>query len=90
MSPLFKESNIRKLPNKIGLKICLFINISTNLHPQSLKKLPNFSADSHAYNTCWSDLGCVVPITHNTRLYGRNSLLVVSTHGIIYKNQMNV
>ena len=77
MPPLFKESNIRKLPNKIGLK---------KSPPTMSESWFTLSADSHAYNTCLSNLDCLVLIPNKTKLYGRNSLLVVSTHGIVYKN----
>ena len=36
-SPLFRDLNILKLPDKIALENCLFINISANVYPQSLK-----------------------------------------------------
>ena len=37
-SPLFRDLNILKFPDKIALENCLFINkYSTNVHPQSLK-----------------------------------------------------
>ena len=80
-----KNPTFENCLNKSGLKICLFVNISTNVHPQCMKKLSTLSGDSHADNTC-SNLGCVALISHNTKLYARNSLLVLSTHGVIYKN----
>ena len=36
-SPLFRESNILKFPDKIVPENCLFINILTNFYPESLK-----------------------------------------------------
>ena len=36
-SSLFRESNILKLHNKIAVENCLFINVSANFYPQSLK-----------------------------------------------------
>ena len=37
-SPLFRDLNILKFPDKIALENCLFINkYSTNVYPQSLK-----------------------------------------------------
>ena len=80
-----KNPTFENCLNKSGRKICLFINISTNFHSQFMKKISTLSGDSYAYNTC-SNLGCVALISHNTKLYGRNSLLVVSTHRVIYKN----
>ena len=37
ISPFFRDLNILKLPDKIALENWLFINISANVYPQSLK-----------------------------------------------------
>ena len=84
-SPIFRESNILKLLEKIALENCFFISKYFN------KFLPTtftFSSDFHNYNTRWSNLRCLfVPsrITLNC-IAETQSILVLSTHGIIYIN----
>ena len=74
-SPLFRDLNILKLPDKIALENCLFINKYFNkCLPTIFKNWFTLSSDFHTYNTRWSNFGCIVIGPHNT------------THGIIYRN----
>ena len=85
-SPLFRELNILKCPDKISLKNCLFIDRSFNKDlPAIFQNWLTLSSDVHTYNTRWSNLGCIVvpPINY---MEGTQSILVPSTHGIIYRN----
>ena len=85
-SPLFRELNILKFPDKISLKNCLFIDRSFNkCLPAIFKNWFTLSSDVHTYNTCWSNLGCIVapPISN---MEGTQPILALSTHGIIYRN----
>ena len=67
---LFRESNILKLPDKIALENCLFIDKSFNKFlPTIVKNWFTLSHDFHTYNTHWSNLSCLV-------LFKRNSILV--------------
>ena len=92
-SPLFRDLNILKLPDKIALENCLFINKYFNkCLPTIFKNWFTLSSDFHIYNTHWSNLGCIVVPPHNTKLYGRNSVNIsaVCAWKIIYRNQMKI
>ena len=74
-SPLFRDLNIVKLPDKIALKNCLFFNKYFNRCLFAIfKNCLTLSSDFHTYNTRLSNLGCIVVPPHNTKLYGRNSV----------------
>ena len=74
-SPLFRELKILKLPDKIALENCFFINkyFKKSL-PTIFKNWFTLSSDFHTYNTPWSNLGCIVVPPYNNKLYGRNSV----------------
>ena len=72
-SLLLRESNTLKLPDKIALGHCLFINKYFNKFlPTIFKNCFTFSSDFHASSTRWSNLGSLVVPPRNTNLYGRN------------------
>ena len=80
-SPLFRDLNILKLPDKIALENCLFINKYFNkCLPTIFKNWFTLSSDFHTYNTRWSNLGCIVVPPHNTKLYGRNSVNISAVY----------
>ena len=55
-SPLFRDLNILKLPDKIALENCLFINKYFNKFlPTIFKNWFTLSSDFHTYNTRWSN-----------------------------------
>ena len=87
-SLLFRHLNIVKLPDKIVLENCLYINKYFNKCLPTIFKIRfTLSSDFHTYNTCWSNLGCIVvlPITLNY-MEETQSTLALFTHGIIYRN----
>ena len=60
-SPLFRDLNILKLPDKIALENCFFINKYFKKCLSTIfKNCFTFSSYFHTYNTCWSNLGCIV------------------------------
>ena len=74
-SPLFRLSNILKLPDKIAVKNALFINKHFNKFlPTILKNWLTLSSEFHICNTCWSNMDCFVMPTQYTKLYGCNSV----------------
>ena len=74
-SPLLKESNILKLPDKISLEKWLFRNkYSNKVLPTIFENWFTLSTDSYTYNARLSNLGCLVVPPHSTLLYGRNSV----------------
>ena len=89
-SPLFREFNILKLPDKIALENCLFINKYFNkCLPTLFKNWFTFSSDFHTCSTCWSNLGCLVVPSHNTKLYGRNSVNISAIYKWNYLQKLN-
>ena len=59
-TPLFKDSNILKFPDKIALENCIFIkNYFNQTLPTPFKNCFTLSTDSHTRNTRWSNLGCL-------------------------------
>ena len=88
-SPLFRDLNILKLPDKIALENCLFINKYFNKFlPTIFKNWFTLSSDFHTYNTPWYNLGCIVvpPINYES---GTQSILALSTHGGNYFYKLN-
>ena len=74
-TPLFKDSNILKFPDKIALENCIFIkNYFNQTLPTPFKNWFTLSTDSHTHNTCWSNLGCLKIPPHKTAIYGRQSV----------------
>ena len=74
-TPLFKDSNILKFPDKIALENCIFIkNYFNQTLPTPFKNWFTLSTDSHTHNTRWSDLGCLKIPPHKTAIYGRQSV----------------
>ena len=89
-SPLFRDFNILKLPDKISLEKCLFINKCFNkCLPTIFKNWFTLSSDFHTYNTCWSNLGCTVVPPHSTKLYGRNSVNISAGYSRNYLQKLN-
>ena len=82
-TPLFKDSNIIKFPDKIALENCIFFK---NYFKQTLPTPFTLSTDSHTHNTRWFNLSCLKIPRHKTKIYGRQSVnLSASILGIIYK-----
>ena len=74
-TPLFKDSNILKFPDKIALENCIFIkNYFNQTLPTPFKNWFTLSTDSHTHNTRWSNLGCLKIPPHKTKIYGRQSV----------------
>ena len=75
--PLFQDSGILKLFDKISLGNCMFISKSIN------KILPGVFhnwfipiSDSHDYDTRLSEAGCIKVASFNTKTYGRYSVII--------------
>ena len=80
-SPLFRELNILKLPDKIAIEKCLFINKYFKKCLSTIfENWFSLSSDFHTYDTRWSNLGCVVVPPHNTKLYGRSSVNISTVY----------
>ena len=89
-SPLFRELNILKLPDKITQEKCLFINKYFNkCLPTIFENWFSLSSDFHTYNTRWSNLGCIVVPPHNTKLYGRSSVNISTVYIWNYLQKLN-
>ena len=74
-TPLFKDSNILKFPEKMALENCIFIkNYFNQILPTPFNNWFTLSTDSHTHNTRWSNLGCLKISPHKTRIYGRQSV----------------
>ena len=73
-SPLFRELNILKFPDKIALEYCLFINKYFNKFLRPIFKTSlTVSSDFYNCNTFWSDLGCIVVPHHQIKNLFLNS-----------------
>ena len=74
-TPLFKDSNILKFPDKIAPENYILIK---NYFSQTLrtpfKNWFTLSTDSHTHNTRRSNLGCLKIPPHKTKIYGRQSV----------------
>lgn len=71
--PVFKESKILILPDKIPLENCFYINnLFKKILPRIFENWFTLSADSYTYNTRWSHLSCLLGPPCNTIIYGRN------------------
>ena len=75
--PLFQDSGILKLFDKISLGNCIFISNSIN------KALPSvfhnwfiLISESHEHDTRMSEIGCIKIPTYNTKTYGRYSVVI--------------
>ena len=71
-SPLFRESNILKLPNKVTVENSLFINKYFNTSPLTILNIwftP--SSDFHTLKTYGFNLGSLVVPPYSTKIYGR-------------------
>ena len=85
ISPLFRDLNILKSPDKISLEKCLFINKCFNKCLLIIfKNWFTVSSDFHTYYTCYSNLGCIVLTPHNTKLCGRNSVSISAVYSWNY------
>ena len=86
----FRDLNILKLPDKIALENCLFINKYFNkcLHT-IFKNWFTLSSDFNTYYTRWSNLGCIVVPPHSTKLYGRNSVKIKAVYSWNYLQKLN-
>ena len=89
-SPFFRDLNILKLPEKITLENCLFKNKYFNKCLSTVfKNLFTLSSGFHAYNTRWSNLGCIVVPPHNAKLSGRNSVNISAVYSWNYLQKLN-
>ena len=86
-SPLFKNSNILKFPDKIALENCNFLkNYFYQTLPTPFKNWFTPSTDSHTHNATWSNLVCPKIPPHKTKYMEDNlSTLMQSIFEIIYK-----
>ena len=86
-SPLFKNSNILKFPDKIALENCNFLkNYFNQTLPTPFKNWFTPSTDSHTHNATWSNLVCPKIPPHKTKYMEDNlSTLMQSIFEIIYK-----
>ena len=74
-TPLFKDSNILKFPDKIALENCIFIkNYFNQTLPTPFKNWFTLSTDSHTHNKRWSNLVCLKTPPHKAKKYGRQSV----------------
>ena len=75
--PLFKESGLLKLFDKISLENCTFINNSLNSRlPSVFHNWFTLISESHEHNTRLSEVGCLKTPHYNTKTYGRYSVIV--------------
>ena len=89
-SNLFRNLNILRLPDKIALENCPFINKYFNkCLPTIFKNCFFLSSDVHNYNTRWSNLGCIIVPPHNTKLYGRNSVNISDVYSWNHLQKLN-
>ena len=88
--PLFRDLNILKLPDKIAVENCLFINkYFKKCLPTIFKNWFILSSDFQTYSTRWSNLGCIVVPPHNTKLYGRNLVNISAIYSWNYLQKLN-
>ena len=86
----FRELNTLKLPDKIALENCLFINKYFNkCLPTVFENWFTLSSDFHTYNTRWSDLGYIVVHPYNTKLYEKNSVNIRAVYSCNYVQKLN-
>ena len=72
ITPLLKDSNILKFPDKIAFENCIFNkNYFNQTLPTTFKNWFTLSTDSHTQNKRWSNLGCLKIPPHKTKIYGR-------------------
>ena len=86
-TPLFKDSNILKFPDKTALENCIFTkNYFNQTLPTPFKNWFTLSTDSHTHNTRRSNLGYLKIPPHKLKFMEDNLLILVqSILGIIYK-----
>ena len=88
-NPLFKGSKVIKLPDKIKIENCLFINKYVHQKlPSIFNSWFNFSSNCHNYETSFSSKGNLkVPSVHTTS-YGKAGFInmVVKTWNNIQKD----
>ena len=90
ISPLFRESHIPKLSDKIALENCLFINkYFIKVLRTIFKNWFTLSSDFRTYSTRWSNLVHVVVPPHNTKLCGRNSVNISTIYTRNYLKKLN-
>ena len=72
ITPLLKDSNVLKFPDKTAFENCIFNkNYLNQTLPTPFKNWFTLSTDSHTHNKRWSDLGCLKIPPHKTKIYGR-------------------
>ena len=75
--PLFSDSGILKLFDKISLGNCVFINSCINKTiPGIFHNWFTLIHDSHDYDTRLSEIGCLKIPKHKTKTYGRYSVAI--------------
>ena len=75
--PLFNDSGILKLFDKISLGNCLFISSCINkTTPRVFHNWFTLIHESHRHDTRLSEIGCLVIPNHKTKIYGRYSIII--------------
>ena len=88
--PLFKDSGILKLFDKISLGNCTFISDSLNKRtPIVFHKWFTLISESHEHNTRLSDVGCLKIPHHNTKTYGRYSVIINAAYNWNFHQKMH-
>ena len=92
-NPLFKDCNILKFYDKIGLENSIFIHKPfKHQAPQPFSNCFKLSSNFYIHNTRWSNLGCFNVPSHRTKLYGRNSVCIsaISTCNYLQNLHRNI
>ena len=75
--PLFQDSGILKLFDKISLENCIFISKAINkILPSVFHNWFILISESHEHDTRMSEIGCIKIPTYNTKTYGRYSVVI--------------
>ena len=83
----FYRHKILKLPDKIIIENCLFISKSISFDlPSVFNHWFTFSSDSYRSKTSCSSKAFLKVNIANTKQYGREALIVLYHHGMIFKN----
>ena len=90
-SNLFKNLNILKLPYKVSLENCILICKYFNRYLlKTFKSQFTPAAASHTHNTRWSNSGCLKVPSHNTKLYGRQTVNISAVYSYNYLQKVHV
>ena len=84
-SNLFKNLNVLKLPDKVT---CKYFNQSL---PNTFKNWSTLATASHTHNNNrWLDSGFIKIPPHNTKLYGRSSVIISAIYTWNYLQKIHV